>query len=103
MTLPLTLSEADFQRTVLDYAMLRGWRCSHARPARTTHGWVTPITGHAGAPDLLLARDGVAICAELKRHGARPTPDQRLWLAALGGVGRLWRPTDWPSVVEELR
>ena len=31
--LPLTLSEADFQRTVLDYAKLRGWRCVHYRPA----------------------------------------------------------------------
>jgi hypothetical protein len=102
--LPLTLSEAEFQRTVIQTAMVYGWRVSHARPAQVRSGrWATPITGHPGCPDLVLARDGVVLLAELKRHGGRVTPGQREWLAALGGHGRLWSPQDWPAVVAELR
>ncbi len=71
--LPLTLSEAEFQRTVIDYALLRSWRVVHYRPARTLHGYRTALTGHPGAPDLLLARDGCVLCVELKRHTGRLT------------------------------
>jgi hypothetical protein len=102
--LSLTLSEADWQQRVIDTAKVHGWRVAHFRPAMTQRGrWVTPMTGHPGFPDLVLARGGVLIVAELKRHGGKPTPQQREWLAALGGYGRLWRPTDWPDVLRELR
>jgi hypothetical protein len=102
--LPLTISEADFQRTVIQTAMVYGWRVSHQRPAQVRTGrWATSITGHPGLPDLVLARDGVVLLCELKRHGGRPTPGQVAWLAALGGHGRLWSPLDWPAVVAELR
>lgn len=101
-TLPLTLSEASFQRTVIDYALLRGWRVAHHRPARTVHGWRTPVEGHPGVPDLILARDGRVLLVELKRQHGRPTPDQRLWLEALHGHGRIWRPGDWEEIMAEL-
>lgn len=101
--LPLTISEAEFQRTVIEAAVLLGWRVCHFRPARTAHGYRTPLTGHPGLPDLVLARDGVVLLAELKRHGGKATPDQRLWLTALGGFGRLWTPGQWPSILAELR
>lgn len=101
--LPLTLSEQDFQRAVIDVALLFRWRVAHHRPARTVRGWRTPVEGHAGVPDLILARDGHVILAELKRHNGRVSPDQRLWLAALGEHGRLWRPQDWAEIVGELR
>jgi hypothetical protein len=103
-TLPLTLSEADFQRTVIDYAVRRQWRVTHYRAALTRSGrWSTPLAGHPGAPDLILARGGVVLLAELKRHGGQVSPEQRLWLAALGPAGRLWTPKDWPAIYEELR
>jgi hypothetical protein len=101
--LPLTLSEAQFQTTVIDYALLRGWRVHHSLPAKTGKGWRTPLQGHPGLPDLVLARAGVVILAELKRHRATPSPDQRLWLAAIGGNARLWTPANWPEIYEELR
>jgi hypothetical protein len=60
--LPLTISEADFQRTVIQTAMVYGWRVSHQRPAQVRTGrWATAITGHPGLPDLVLARDGVVL------------------------------------------
>ena len=102
--LPLMLSEADFQRTVIDLAVRLGWRVHHSRPAMHASGrWATPLQGHPGLPDLVLARDGVVLLAELKRHHGRVTPGQREWLAALGGHGRLWTPALWPEVVAELR
>jgi hypothetical protein len=102
-TLPLTLSEADLQRAVIDLALIHGWRVVHYRPARTARGYRTALTGHPGAPDLLLARDGRVLCVELKRHTGRLTPDQRLWLAALGENARCWRPGDWNEILETLR
>lgn len=101
--LPLTLSEAAFQRTVIDYALLRGWRCAHQRPALTAKGWRTAIEGHAGLPDLVLSRSGVVLLVEIKRQRGILSADQRLWLAALGEHGRCWRPQDWPEIAEELR
>jgi hypothetical protein len=102
--LSLTISEAQFQQTVIDTARLFGWRCAHFRPARTRSGaWATPMQGDVGFPDLVLCRDGVVILAELKRHGGRPTPAQRAWLAAAGEHGRLWSPGMWDRILDELR
>lgn len=100
---PTTLTEADLQQRVLDYARLRGWRCAHIRPARTTAGWRTPYQGDPGLPDLVLARGGVVVLAELKTARGRTTVEQDAWLAAAGGHGRLWRPDSWVTIMEELR
>jgi len=101
--LPLNLSESAFSHTVIDYALRRHWRIHHSLPVQTGKGWRTPVQGHPGLPDLVLARDGVVVLAEIKTQHGRPSPDQRLWLAALGGVGRLWRPGNWAEIVEALR
>lgn len=97
------LTEDHLQRRVLDLAALRGWRRVHIRPARTERGWRTPYEGDPGLPDLILARRGVVILAELKGSRTPWQPGQREWLAAAGQHGRLWRPANWPSIVEELR
>jgi len=99
---PVALSEDDLKRRILDAAKVHGWQCHHGRPARTARGWRTPVEGDAGFPDLVLARDGVLIVAELKRNDAYPTPQQRAWLAQLGPFGRLWRPRDWAAILAEL-
>lgn len=98
----LVMTEADWLRQVIDTALLHGWRVSHSRPARTSQGWRTPVQGHIGAPDLLLARGGDVICAELKTDRGRVSPEQHLWLAALGDHGRVWRPRDRDHVLARL-
>jgi hypothetical protein len=97
------LSEEDLQARILQAAELYGWRVIHHRPAKTGKGWRTPMSGHPGFPDLVLARDGVVIVAELKSRRGQPSDDQRLWLEALGAHARLWRPADWPAIQNELR
>ena len=102
------MTERDFQRAVVELARITGWRVHHTRPALTRAGeWRTPIQGDAGFPDLVLCRPPRVIFAELKRNGARPTPQQQGWLDALsactGVECYLWTPADWERVVETLR
>ena len=97
------MSEADWQRRVMDTARLTGWMCAHFRPAKTQRGrWVTPMAGDKGFPDLVLAKDGRLLLAELKTDKGRPTLEQQAWLAELGAHGRLWRPAQWEAVLLDL-
>jgi hypothetical protein len=101
-TLAPGISEADFQAAVIDVAKRYQWHVSHTSPAQVRAGrWATPAT--AGVPDLLLVRGGCVILAELKAEKGRVSPTQASWLAALGSYGRLWRPSMFPEIVDELR
>jgi len=95
------MTEAALQSCVLDYARLTGWRAVHFRPAQNDSGrWLTPIEGDPGWPDLVLARPGRLVVAELKSARGRVEPDQQAWITLLGSVGGavsvyVWRPVDW--------
>jgi hypothetical protein len=104
----VALTESQWQRQVLDLARLYGWRAAHFRPARTAHGWRTPVQADgAGFPDLALVRGRELVFAELKAASGRPTPAQREWLDALGAVpgvrAECWRPGDFDHVHDVLR
>jgi len=87
----------------MDTAKIYGWRICHVRPALKSNGqWVTPIEGHGGLPDLILARGGRVLLIELKSERGQPTDDQVAWLLAAGDNGRLWRPSDWPKALALL-
>lgn len=92
--------EEDFQSRVIDLALRAGWMVTHFRPAQTRSGrWATPLEGHKGFPDLVLARRHVVLFRELKRDHENPSPEQQLWLEALGPVAAVWRPRDWETDV----
>jgi len=115
------MTEAQWQRQVVDLARLGGWRIAHFGVARTEKGWRTPVREDgAGWPDLVLVRDGELIFAELKTDAGRLRPEQEEWLADLQEVERrvmterrqmptaagrlivsvlLWRPSDLPEVL----
>lgn len=96
------ITEADFQEKVVTLARAKGWLVHHDR--RQDLG----IGGDPGFPDLVLARAGVVIFAELKSNTGRQTDSQRQWLGQLAayseaGCGtshhvRLWRPDDWRTI-----
>lgn len=90
------MTEAMLQACVVETARLLGWRVHHTRPARTGKGWRTPIMGDVGFPDLVLARDGRVLFAELKQNGKRPRAEQQAWLDVLPDAV-VWCPTDWES------
>jgi hypothetical protein len=92
------MSEAQWQQRILDLAAFRRWRVFHPYDSRrSSPGW----------PDLALVRDGRLVMAELKSETGRLTTAQRSWLADLSAVPGLevfvWRPSDWPRVLEVLR
>jgi hypothetical protein len=97
------VTEQEFLDRVMQIAALYGWHAWHPRPARTSRGWRTAGTGDVGVPDLLLARGGHVILAELKSDRGRLGPGQGDWLDALGDHGRLWRPRDWDRVLATLQ
>jgi transcriptional regulator with XRE-family HTH domain len=100
---PRPLTEAEFQGRVMDYAQRCGWMRVHYRPAQQRGKWVTAITGDVGAPDLILARNGRVLLVELKKEDGRFRPGQQEWLTAAGDNGRLWKPSHWDAIVEELK
>mgnify|MGYP003677610739 FL=1 len=80
------ISEAQFQKQVIQLAQLLGWRVAHFRAAQTSRGWRTPVAADgAGFPDLVLARRGQLIFAELKTQRGKLSNAQECWQEALSG------------------
>ena len=101
------MTEAQFQRSVIELAQLNGWRVFHARKAQNGKGqWRTPVAADgAGFPDLVLVKHTI-IFAELKTDTGRLSPTQREWFNALtrahASVVEVWRPKDWPHIERVL-
>lgn len=97
-----TMREAEFTDQVIAEAKAQGWLVAHFRPARTAKGWRTAMSGDPGFPDLVMARNGRVIVAELKRYGKWPRPEQNAWLNVLSGADGVqavvWWPTDWAII-----
>ena len=98
----MKIGERDFQKTVIDYARLKGWIVAHFRPALRKSGkWSTPVQADgAGFPDLVLVRDRV-VYAEIKNDKGRLSDKQKAWRDALIGAGAEWyewKPRDWDGI-----
>jgi len=97
------MTEGQLLDTVLELAKFHGWMVTHFRPAFTERGWRTPLSGHKGFPDLVLARRGDVLIVELKTEKGKVTKEQQRWADAIGTQYRLWRPSDLDALKEELR
>ncbi len=106
------LTEAAWQRQVIQYATLMKWRIWHDQatnvPRRCSGCGATPrvIRNPAGLPDLILVRRPRVVWVELKADRGRLTDAQRDWLADLRASRQeayLWRPSDWVIVERVLR
>jgi len=94
----IPMTEAQFQRAVLDLAHILGWSVYHPMLSKwSERGW----------PDLALVRPPRLVFAELKSERGRTSPHQDHWLALLGAVPAvevyLWRPSDIERIAELLR
>jgi hypothetical protein len=97
------LTEGQLQKRILDWARLRGWQAVHIRPLWRRDGkMVTAYEGDKGLPDLIMARRGRVILAEIKNATKPATVEQKRWLEQAGGNGYLWRPKDWDEIVRVL-
>lgn len=99
------MTEAAFQKLVLDAARLFGWLHYHTRDSRGSA---------AGFPDLVLVRvwpgkPPRVLFVELKTAGGRLRAEQQVWATTLAAVGgtvehHVWRPTtSWETIQEALR
>jgi hypothetical protein len=89
--------EQELQATIVEACRVLGYRVAHFRPARTAHGWRTPMSGDVGFPDLVCARPGRVFALELKAARGRLGPGQQEWLQALDGglvEARVVRPAE---------
>jgi hypothetical protein len=97
----VTLTEKDFGSQIEDLLFIYGWTWCHFRPAQTSNGWRTALSGHKGFPDYCAARvkDGKRqiLFAELKNETNDCTAEQHEWLSVTGGY--LWRP----SMLEDIK
>jgi hypothetical protein len=81
----------------LHLATITGWRRVHNRPAMTTKGWRTALTGDPGFPDLTLAKHKHVVFLEIKPEKGYPTIDQLRWLQMLPG-SHIVRPSNWDAI-----
>jgi len=108
-TFQIEQSEAVFQAAVQDYATLQGWSWMHIQKAVNDRlRWRTPTTGKLGSgwPDLVLTRNGRLLFVELKAEKGKVTGIQTEVLETLGVIPcaevHVWRPSDWPRILEVL-
>ena len=101
------LSEAEFQKSVIQLAKLHGWRVMHTQPAQIRPGkWITPNTGNQGFPDLVLSHPyRGTIFVELKNAKGVISEAQWDWIHSLEDSGQevhVWRPKDLEKISERL-
>lgn len=94
---PASLTERQFTSLLVDVARIAGWRRYHTFDSRrSNHGF----------PDWVLVKGSRLLFVELKSEIRKVRPDQAEWLDALRQVPvvevHLWRPSDWPTIVETL-
>ena len=112
-------------RQVTDLAEIYGWSWVHFRPAQTSKGWRTPVSGPLGKGwvDLLMVRerDQRLVFAELKADNGKLSPEQERVSAVLqavvggpqpypnGGYAgppraevHVWHPADFDRIVTVL-
>jgi hypothetical protein len=102
------MCEKDLQRLVTDALDLFRWKWAHFRPAQTSRGWRTPVSGPIGAgwPDLVAVRGVRVLFLELKAQAATVSPLQAAVHDVLHSAGldvRVVRPADIDSLLEDLR
>ena len=68
--------EDEFQEQIIEVAQLCGWMVAHHPDSRR-------MKGNAGLPDLILAKEGRVVFAELKSSTGTVSDAQQGWLDAL--------------------
>lgn len=92
-----TVSEAEFQKMIVEAAERNGWLTYHPFDSRRSA---------LGFPDLTMVRGGELIFAELKTAKGKTSAWQDNWHAKLSMVHKtrayLWRPSDTDDILHLL-
>ena len=111
------ISETDFSYQVEDLLDIFEWRWCHFRPAWSSKGYRTAISGGdpdgyqgKGFPDYCAVRNGMCLFIELKNDKSKLSPQQEAWgkdLKAvadhsLGVMYCVWRPSQLEKVIMDI-
>jgi hypothetical protein len=102
------MTGGQLQEAIIEMAHAFEWRVAHFRPALTKHGWRTPVSADGkGFPDLLLVHPErkLVLYREIKTKYEKLSPEQAewgAWLLAAGQDYAVYRPDDWPTIVNVL-
>lgn len=104
---PTPITEAAFQKSIIDLAHRLNWRVAHFRTAQTSKGaWLTPVAADgAGFPDLVCTRERI-VFIELKSATGRLSDAQTAWAESIhraGGEYYCFKPADWDEIERVLR
>jgi hypothetical protein len=92
------MSEKELLQSVIELAHLYGWLVFHQLPATNRAGkWASFTQGDTGFSDLVLAKGGRVIFAELKSEAGTLSLAQLQWKETIGKNWCLWKPADWLS------
>lgn len=94
MARPMT--EQELLTAITEAATLYGWRWHHIRRSDKA-----VQQGHAGFPDLVLAREGKVLFLELKAAKGVVSDDQWQWVHHLGGRSGVAHVI-WPDQLNEV-
>lgn len=89
-------SEKAFQADIVKFAEKQGWTCYHTYNSRKSQ---------EGYPDLTLVRERV-VWIEAKTETGVVSAAQQTWHELLNAAGQeayIFRPKDWPQIVEVLK
>lgn len=107
---PATLkevTEAMFQRAVIEFAKAHGWLWYAVdKTAQRAKSGRYYSLGPPGFPDLVMLRNGVQLTWELKSEDGRVTEDQFKWLAHFKEAGAqtgIYRPRDSAELMRRLK
>ncbi len=93
-----SVSERDFQSTIIQAAELLGYLVYHTFDSRRCQ---------RGFVDLVMTKPGRCIMAELKTEKGRLRPEQKTWIATLstcpGVEVYIWKPHQIDEVIQLLR
>ena len=99
--------EVDFQKWLIKELQTNGWRVHAERVAMTKKGWVTPVQGSPGYPDITAVRPPRFLLAELKSDSGQASPDQVEWLMKASKCPsleiKIWSPKDRDEIFEWIK
>jgi hypothetical protein len=106
------ITERAFERQIIAYAELRGWRVfkdratNMPRSCKVCKAPIRTARNAAGLPDLILVRRPRVVWAELKSERGKLSDEQRAWLMDLAACEQevyIWRPSEWKDLERVLR
>ena len=96
------ISEKEFMKLITDYAREHNWKFHHCNDMSRCSGDLDGRYSGRGFADLVMARNGEIIVAELKSENGSISKAQMEWIREYPAT-EIWRPSMAGYIMERLR